>query len=39
MEDGYQIHRVEIVEEEAAIVRRIFQEVEDGEGIPISQGG
>ena len=31
MEDGYQIHRVEIVEEEAAIVRRIFQEVEDGE--------
>ena len=30
MEDGYQIHRVEIVEEEAAIVRRIFQEVEDG---------
>ena len=31
MEDGYQIHRVEIVEEEAVIVRRIFQEVEDGE--------
>lgn len=31
MEDGYQIHRVELVEEEAAIVRRIFQEVEDGE--------
>ena len=31
MEDGYQIHRVEIVEAEAAIVRRIFQEVEDGE--------
>jgi DNA invertase Pin-like site-specific DNA recombinase len=31
MEDGYQIHRVEIVEEEAAVVRRIFQEVEDGE--------
>lgn len=31
MEDGYPIHRVEIVEAEAAIVRRIFQEVEDGE--------
>ncbi|HJC87069.1 MAG TPA: recombinase family protein [Candidatus Eisenbergiella intestinigallinarum] len=30
-EDGYEIRRVEIVEEEAAIVRRIFQEVEDGE--------
>lgn len=31
MEDGYEIRRVELVEEEAAIVRRIFQEVEDGE--------
>ena len=31
MEDGYRIHRVEIVEAEATIVRRIFQEVEDGE--------
>ena len=31
MEDGYEIRRVEIVEAEAAIVRRIFQEVEDGE--------
>lgn len=31
MEDGYQIHRVEIVEAEADIVRRIFREVEDGE--------
>lgn len=30
-EDGYQIRRVEIVEEEAAIVRRIFNEVEEGE--------
>ena len=30
-EDGYEIRRVEIVEEEAAIVRRIFREVEDGE--------
>lgn len=30
-EDGYEIRRVEIVEEEAAIIRRIFQEVEDGE--------
>ena len=31
MEDGYEIRRVELVEEEAAIVRRIFQEVEDVE--------
>ena len=31
MENGYEIRRVELVEEEAAIVRRIFQEVEDGE--------
>ena len=31
MEDGYEIRRVELVEEEATIVRRIFQEVEDGE--------
>ncbi|MDO5546842.1 MAG: recombinase family protein, partial [Eubacteriales bacterium] len=30
LEDGYQIHRIEIVEEEAEIVRRIFHEVEDG---------
>ena len=31
MEDGYEIRRVELVEEEAAIVRRSLQEVEDGE--------
>lgn len=29
-EDGYQIHRVEIVEEEAEVVRRIFQSVSEG---------
>lgn len=31
LEDGYQIRRVEIIEEEAAVVRRIFREVEEGE--------
>lgn len=30
LEDGYQIHRVEIVEEEAEVVRRIFNAVDEG---------
>ncbi len=30
LEDGYQIHRVEVVEKEAKVVRRIFHAVDDG---------